>query len=141
MASRDFSDPLLVAVMKALRADAAVSAIVGPRVRDYVDTDEKWPFLRIDPIDSEPFEASGWVGSECTITVHAFVKGESSTKAIQSLDALIVAALDEAELPVAAGALLSLDHRRTNVLPDVQGPGSWHGIIRFTATIVAATAA
>jgi hypothetical protein len=141
MASRDFSDPLLVAVMKALRADTAVKAIVGVRVRDYIDDKETWPFLRIDPIASEPFEASGWVGSECAVTIHAFVKGESSTKAIQALDALIVTALDEAELPVTAGALLSLDHRRTNVIPDVQGPGSWHGIVQFAATIVAATAA
>jgi hypothetical protein len=141
MASRDFSDQLMVAVMRALRADTAVKVIVGTRVRDYVDAEEKWPFLRIDPIDSTPFEASGWVGSECAVTVHAFVRGEESTKAIQTLDALIVAALDEVELPLSAGNLLSLDHRRTTVIPDIKGPGSWHGIVRFEATIVAATAA
>lgn len=141
MASRDFSDPLMLAVMRALRDNTAVKAIVGGRVRDYVEAMETWPFLRIDPIDSAPFEASGWVGSQCAVTVHAFVKDEPSTKTIQTLDALIVAALDEADLPLSAGSLLSLDHRRTNVIPDVEGPGSWHGIVRFEATIVAATAA
>lgn len=138
MASRDFAEPLIVAVMKALRGSAPVAAIVSDRVRDYVNVDETWPFLRIDPIDIEPFEASGWVGSECAVTVHAFVKGEKSTKAIQTLDAAIVAALDEAELPLTAGALLSLNHRRTNVVADVEGPSSWHGIVRFEATIVEA---
>lgn len=138
MAGRDFSEPLTVAVMKALRAAPPVVAIVADRVRDYVNVDETWPFLRIDPIDVEPFEASGSVGSECAVTVHAFVKGEKSTKAIQTLDAAIVTPLDEVDLPLTAGTLLSLNHRRTNVVADVEGPSSWHGIVRFEATIVEA---
>lgn len=139
MAGRDFSDALLSAVMLALVTDPSVSAIVGASVRDYVDAEEQWPFLRVDPIAAEAFEASGWVGSECSVTVHAFAEGGRSTKPIQDLDAAIVAALDEAELPLdGGGTLLSLDHRNTIVIADEAGPDHWHGVVRFSATVVEA---
>lgn len=137
MASRDFSEPLTKAAMTALLADDGVAAIVQGRVRDYVEAKPTWPFLRLDPLEAAPFEASGWVGSDHTLTVHAYARGERGTGAVQTLAAAVVSALDEADLSLDAGNLLSLDHRRTLVLPDVAGPASWHAVITFAATVAA----
>lgn len=136
MASKDFSDPLTSAAMLALAQNPGVSAIVGNRVWDYVETRPTWPFLRLDPVTVAPWEASCWVGMEADLVVHGFVRGDRSTRGIQRLNAAVVAALDEAELTLSEGILLGLDHRGSTTGPDTEEPASWHGIVRFRALVV-----
>ncbi|MGE7415441.1 DUF3168 domain-containing protein [Methylobacterium tarhaniae] len=139
MASRDFSDALTSAAMLALANDPGVVAIVGDRVRDYVETKPQWPFLRLDPVTVTPWEASCWVGMEADLVVHSFVRADRSTRGVQRLNAAVVAALDEAALPLSEGVLLGLDHRGSTTGPDTAEPASWHGIVRFRALVVEVT--
>ena len=139
MASRDFSDPLTSAAMKALADDPGVAAIVGDRVRDYVEAKPQWPFLRLDPVTVIPWEASCWVGMEAELVIHSFVRADRSSRGVQRLNAAVVKALDEAALPLAEGILLGLDHRGSTTGPDAESPADWHGIIRFRALVVEVT--
>lgn len=139
MASRDFSDALTSAAMLALVKDAGVKAIVGDRVRDYVEAKPQWPFLRLDPVTVTPWEASCWVGMEADLVVHSFARANRTSSGIQRLNAAVVAALDEASLPLSEGILLGLDHRGSTTGPDADQPADWHGVIRFRALVVEVT--
>jgi hypothetical protein len=136
MASRDFSDALTSAAMLALAQNPGVAAIVKGRVRDYVEAKPTWPFLRLDPPTVLPWEASCWVGMEAELVVHSFVRADRSSRGVQRLNAAIVAALDEAALPLSEGVLIGLDHRSSTTGPDAEQPADWHGIVRFRALVV-----
>ncbi|WP_018263719.1 DUF3168 domain-containing protein [Methylobacterium sp. WSM2598] len=137
MASLDLGEPLGQAVMARLAADPALCALVQGRVRDYVRASEDWPFLRLDPVETRPYEAEGWVGCTCRITLHAFARGERGTSAIQRLAAAAAAALDEADLRLSRGRLLWIAHERSLYVPEPQGPASWHAVLRFSAVAAA----
>jgi len=133
MAGLDLSPQLLRAVRTRLLADPALRPLVGTRVREAVSAREEWPFLRVDPPEVGPYEAQGWRGCTCRLTVHAFLRGARDLRPVQELLAAIAAALDEADLTLTHGELLWLSHERSLVLPEPLGPGSWHGIARFGA--------
>ncbi|KMO28721.1 DUF3168 domain-containing protein [Methylobacterium aquaticum] len=133
MAGLDLSSHLLRAVRTPLLADPALRPLVGDRVREAVSTREEWPFLRVDPPEVGPYEAQGWRGCACRLTVHAFLRGARDLRPVQELLAAVAAALDEADLALGRGELLWLSHERSLVLPEPLGPGSWHGVARFGA--------
>ncbi|MEH3144423.1 MAG: DUF3168 domain-containing protein [Methylobacterium frigidaeris] len=133
MPGLDLADPLARAVLARLAADPDLRALVQGRVRDVVSARETWPFLRLDPPETAPFEAEGWTGCTCRLSVHAFARGERDGGAIRRLLAAASAALDEADLALERGELLWLAHERSLVLAEPQGPASWHGVARFTA--------
>ena len=133
MAGLDLGQPVASALLAHLRTDPALGALVGERVRDYVRASEEWPFLRLDPVETAPYEAEGWIGCTCRITLHAFVRGERSAGAIQRLAAVATARLDEADLALSRGLLLWIAHERSLFVPDPQGPASWHAVLRFAA--------
>lgn len=133
MAVVDLSPHLLRAVRTRLLADPSLRPLVGDRVREAVSAREEWPFLRVDPPEVGPYEAQGWRGCACRLTVHAFLRGARDLRPMQDLLAAVATALDEADLPLSRGELLWLAHERSLVLPEPLGPGSWHGIARFGA--------
>ncbi|GJD52403.1 hypothetical protein OPKNFCMD_5168 [Methylobacterium crusticola] len=133
MASLDLGPFVARAALARLAADPALRVLVGGRVRDAVPAREDGPFLRLDPVEASPYEASGWRGCACRLTVHAFVRGARSADPIQRLAAAVTAALDEADLALERGTLLWIAHERSLMLPEPQGPGSWHAVVRFTA--------
>ncbi|MGY2049590.1 DUF3168 domain-containing protein [Methylobacterium sp. JK268] len=137
MASLDLGEPLGHAVLARLAADPDLHALVHGRVRDYVRAAEDWPFLRLDPVETSPYEAEGWVGCTGRITLHAFARGERGIAAIQRLAAATVAALDEADLVLSRGTLLWIAHERSLYVPEPQGPASWHAVLRFSAVAAA----
>ena len=137
MASLDLGEPVGHAVLARLATDPDLRTLIHGRVRDYVRAGEDWPFLRLDPVETTPYEAEGWTGCTCRITVHAFARGERGTTAIQRLAAAAAAALDEADLTLSRGRLLWIAHERSLYVPEPQGPASWHGILRFTAVAIA----
>lgn len=139
MAGLDLSPGLLRAVQERLLADPALRALVGDRVREVAGAREEWPFLRVDPPEVGPYEAQGWRGCTCRLTVHAFLRGARSLGPVQELLAAVAAALDEADLALPRGELLWLSHERSLVLPEPLGPGSWHGVARFGAVAAETT--
>ncbi len=139
MAGIDLSPHLLQAVRTRLLADPALRPLVGDRVREAASAREEWPFLRVDPPEVSPYEAQGWRGCACRLTIHAFLRDARDLRPVQELLAAVAGALDEADLALARGELLWLSHERSLVLPDPLGPGSWHGVARFAAVAAEAS--
>ena len=137
MSGRDLSGPLRRAMIATLQADPGVAAQVGTRVYDYVSTAPAYPFLRCTTVIASPWEATGGVrGSLVQLQVDAFTKGYGRASA-EPLAAAVVAALDEADLALPEGFLLSLQWRQTRMLDDPAEQGVVHGVIEFE-TIAAA---
>jgi hypothetical protein len=131
------------AVLAALRADATVTAIVPvERIVDYVTDSMTWPFIRVGTAVVEPYEATGVVGGDVTFTVHGFARGFSGapnatvkTKGptdCETLARAIVLCLDEAELTLDDGYLLSMSCQSSQVIPDIQ-KDSYHAVVEFDA--------
>ncbi|TSD85622.1 DUF3168 domain-containing protein [Mycobacterium sp. KBS0706] len=137
MSGRDLSGPLRRAMIATLQADPGVAAQVGTRVYDYVSTAPAYPFLRCTTVIASPWEATGGVrGSLVRLQVDAFTKGYGRASA-EPLAAAVVAALDEADLALPEGFLVSLQWRQTRMLDDPAEQGVVHGVIEFE-TIAAA---
>lgn len=131
MSGRDLSGPLRRAAVAALLADPGVAALAGTRVYDYVPAAPAFPFLRCSTAITQPWEATGEVhGSLIRLQVDAFTKGYGHASA-EPLAAAVVAALDEADLALSEGVLLSLQWRQTRLLDDPAEQGVTHGVIEF----------
>ncbi len=89
MAGLDLSPQLLRAVRARLLADPALRPLVGDRVREVVSAREEWPFLRVDPPEVGPYEAQGWRGCACRLTIHAFLRGARGLGPVQELLAAV----------------------------------------------------
>ncbi|WP_225768509.1 DUF3168 domain-containing protein [Inquilinus sp. Marseille-Q2685] len=133
MSGRDLSGPLRRAVVAALQADPGVAALAGGRVYDHVPAAPAYPFLRCTTTIASPWEATGSVqGSLIRLQVDAFAKGYGRASA-EPLAAATVAALDEADLAVPDGSLVSLQWRQTRMLDDPAEQGVVHAVIEFDA--------
>lgn len=137
MSGRDLSGPLRRAVVATLQADPGVAAQVGTRVYDYVPAAPAYPFLRCTTMIASPWEATGGVrGSLVRLQIDAFTKGYGQVSA-EPLAAAVVAALDEADLALPEGFLLSLQWRQTRMLDDPAEQGVTHGVIEFESIVAA----
>lgn len=131
MSGRDLSGPLRRAVIAALLADPGVAAVAGTRIYDHVPAAPAYPFLRCTTAITSPWEATGGVrGSLVRLQVDSFTKGHGRAAA-EPLAAAVAAALDEAELALPEGFLVSLQWRQTRLLDDPAEQGVTHGVIEF----------
>ncbi|MGK9234526.1 DUF3168 domain-containing protein [Inquilinus limosus] len=131
MSGRDLSGPLRRAVTAALQADPGVAVLAGGRVYDYASAAPAYPFLRCAAVIAQPWEATGGVrGSLIRLQVDSFTKGYGRASA-EPLAAAVVAALDEADLALPDGFLVSLQWRQTRLLDDPAEQGVVHGVIEF----------
>lgn len=131
MSGRDLSGPLRRAAVAALQADPDVAALVGSRVYDYVPATPAFPFLRCSTAITQPWEATGDVhGSLIRLQVDIFTKGYGHATA-EPLAAAVVAMMDEADLALPEGFLMSLQWRQTRLLDDPAEQGVTHGVIEF----------
>ena len=131
MSGRDLSGPLRNGAVAALLADPGVAALVGSRVYDYVPAAPTFPFLRCSTVTTQPWEATGDVhGSLIRLQVDAFAKDYGRATA-ELLVAAVVAALDEADLALPEGYLLSLQWLQTRLLDDPAEQGVTHGVAEF----------
>lgn len=131
MSGRDLSGPLRRAVVAALQGDPGVAAAVGTRIYDYVPAAPAYPFLRCTTAIVSPWEATGAVqGSLVRLQVDAFTKGYGRGSA-EPLATAVAAALDEADLALPEGFLVSLQWRQTRLLDDPAEQGVTHGVIEF----------
>lgn len=115
--------PLQDAIVAALKADPAVSAIVADRVYDFPPTGPNGPtkpYVTFGPFQMLPEHADCLDGGETFITLDAWAAGPS-TAGVKLLGAAIVAALDEAELTLDGNRLVGLALEQTNYLREPDG--------------------
>ena len=131
MSGRDLSGPLRNVVVAALLADPGITALVGSRVYDYVPAAPAYPFLRCITTIALPWEATGGVrGSLIRLQVDTFTKGYGHDSA-EPLAAAVAAALDEVDLPLSQGSVVSLRWLQSKLLDDPAEQGVVHGVIEF----------
>lgn len=132
----DHANELRRAIIAKLKADLTVAGIVGTRVKDAVEQNPTWPFIRYGLPVSRPYGTSCGDGSEHDVTLHAFARGPG-TDSITALTRAIVACLDDADLTVTGVAKnYGVDWIDTRVMPDGDEPNDHHGVIRFSATLL-----
>ena len=135
MSGTDLSLLLRQSLVVALRADTGLEAIVGARVYgENAPASPQWPFIRVEIVTTEPYEATCYDGSASRVNIHAFAAGPS-TDAIGALRKAIVDAL-KADVAVTGASMLSLDWRNTNTIPDGDSTAGWHAIIAYDARVV-----
>jgi len=131
----DHSREVRAAIVKKLLATSAVTDITSTRVRGMKSAAaETWPFIRIGGPIASPWQSSCGVGSETSITIHAFAKGPDENSCQLLAEAIVDALSDDTlPLPEATGntiGLVSLDWRQTIYLDEPDEDG-FHAAIRF----------
>lgn len=113
-------------------ASPGVTAILADRFYGQrVPANTVWPYAKTGVPVTEPFEATGWGGSDTDFTIHAFARGPDEA-ACAALAAAIVDAIADDDLPLEGGiGLVSLDWRGTQIISDGGESADYHAIIRF----------
>jgi hypothetical protein len=90
--------PLQKAIVAALKADAAVNALVAGRIYDGVPANAVKPYVSFGPFQVLPEQGDCLDGADATIQLDGWSNKQGSTVEAKQLGAAIAAALDEATL-------------------------------------------
>lgn len=138
--AQDTSLPLRRAVVRTLRADTELIAIV-PADQNYgmrSPASPPFPFTRYGSPDAIPLRAQCLDGANVGFTVHSFSAAEFEDECA-SINAKLVAALDGRTLDLAVDAgfptKAHLVWTGSQILPDAGDASLWHGVNRFEAAI------
>ncbi len=130
------ADPVFdmqVAIVAALKADAAVAAIVGSRVED--GRPSAYPAITIGPSDYVPLDLGCISAREFSLQIDCWVR-DSSTRfnPLYALTGAVKAALHDVRLPLATHALANLLVAQVRHLRDPDGL-TLHGVISLDALL------
>ena len=122
---------LRVAVVTALKADAALTAITGLQVvtkaRAGVTT---LPYIKVAAIAGRLFDTKSSDGFAGTVEIHTYSTRRGTTAGVEHLQNLICDALDGAALSVTGHALITLHNEFATSFEDSDGE-SFQGVQRF----------
>lgn len=135
----DASYDLEVVVIAALRADEAVSAIVGARIYDRVPSSPAQisPYISMGPSDASQDDADCIEAEEITFQVDCWSWGDGEafgSAEVRQLSGAVKRCLHDAELALSENALVTLDHRITRVMRDPDGVTN-HAAMTFSAFV------
>lgn len=136
----DYSLALRRAVLKALKADAGVVAIIpaGSLYPSVVPTARTFPFGRYGAPQTTPFRLSGLSASSHRFTYHTFVNSlPTRTAEDRAYDVAnsIQEALEGRNLPLEGGMHATVSWLGSNCLIDRDEPTNWHAVINFAADV------
>lgn len=135
----DASYELQIAIVSALKSDAAVRALVGDRVYDDVPRSvdgkvtARFPFISFGPEQTLPDGYDCQDGSEITIQLDAWSRAVGFPE-VKKIAAAVRKALHDADLAVEENALVSIEFDGRRVLRDPDGKTS-HAVITFRAVV------
>lgn len=134
-------DPILEiqgAIIARLRSFPAVTAIVSARSYDIPPRDDNTgqvvatlPYVSIGPTNYQDEEIDCITGGEVMIQIDAW-SGYSGRTEVRTMAHAVRQALDDYDLPVAANAVVSFRHWRTDYLDE---GAIQHASIRFTGIV------
>lgn len=127
-------DPALAvqkAVVAALRANAAVSAIVGARVFDQPPQGAEFPYVELGDIQTIGRPTDRLLPSEVYVTLHTWSRAVGKVETRRVMGA-IRDALDEAALALEGHALDVLQYETGHATDDPDGLTK-HGVMTFRA--------
>lgn len=144
--AKDTSHYLSRAIIKALKENPEITALVGSRVYPIqVPANPAWPYISMGVPIVSPFRATCMDGATQDFAIHAFAKtnttrsGENRVAEISNTLAVFLDGPDGSgmhlELDTPYPAYANLSWNQTQIIQDAEA-GSFHGIIQFSATIV-----
>lgn len=128
-----------VALIEALKADGALTAIVGQRIYpSKTPTPIEWPFIRIDGLTSAPFRADGGSGGDVDGNINCFVKVTVGTPdpeaACSIINAHVVRIVDALEHVALEDNLdMAVATTSAQIIPDFAEADAFHGLVSFEA--------
>lgn len=136
--ARDTSLPLRQAIVRTLRADTGLTAIV-PVSQNYgmrSPADPPFPFTRYGSPDAVPLRAQCLDGVTIGFTVHSFSKSDYEDECAR-INAAVAQSLDGLTIGLDAGfpAKAHIAWLGSQIIADSDDASVWHGINRFEASI------
>jgi hypothetical protein len=134
---------LAAAIIARLKADAATSAFVGPRVYDRPPDSPSGgstlqsPYISLGPSDALTDDADCIDGLEITMQIDCWSWGSNEafgSAQVRKLAGAVRACLHEAEFPLTTNALASLRHRITRYQRESDGATN-RAIVSITAFV------
>jgi|SRR5215207_3940024 len=119
------------AIVARLRADSAVTAIVGQRIYDQPPTAPTFPYITLGSDQTIPDRADCYDGSEVTIQVDVWSRGVGFPESKRIAEA-VRASLNDAPLVLTGHTLVDLYETDTRSLRDPDGATS-HAALTFRA--------
>lgn len=122
-----------------LRADAALTAIVGQRIYlGKLPHTRAFPFVTVPLPASEPRRYDGGPGgADLSGLVHCFTAPSAALpgaeKAAATINAHVVRILREVDTLIVDGAALSITAGQAQVMRDPHEADGWHGVVRYQA--------
>lgn len=132
--AKDHSLPLRQAILTALNANGAITAIVGARCYgEKPPSKPVWPFIKCGTIVGGPFDATCLSGMEAIFNVSGFATGPDGGNAY-ALGLAIQQALDGIELTLTGGAhSVSVDWTSSEILRDPHEADGYYSVVSFRA--------
>lgn len=119
------------AVVTALGASSALTAIVGDRVYDAPPRNAAFPYVSFGQVSVADWSTGTETGAEHQLVLDAWSRAAGKRECHAILDA-IDTALNDAALTLAGNALVNLRFQFADVRRDPDGI-TFHGVIRFRA--------
>lgn len=127
----DASYEVQKAIVKALKDDAALTALINKRVYDPVPPGATFPYVSIGDDVIVPDEGDGYEGCDVTVTLHAWSR-EQGYGEIKKIDAAVQQAIRGATFNLTGFRLVDKLFETTRTLRDPDGLTN-HGVVTFRA--------
>ncbi|WP_426229293.1 DUF3168 domain-containing protein [Pararhizobium sp. DWP3-4] len=137
--TEDVSHELQVAIVKCLKDDAVVVALIGDRVFDRVERDTAgevtatFPYVSFGPEQEIPEDADCMDASEIFLQIDAWSR-DPGYREVRRIAKALKQALDETRLPLADNALVYFAYAGRRILRDPDGLTS-HAALTFRAGV------
>lgn len=141
----DYSLPVRRAILPAMKADAALTALIPAKsiYPSIVPSSRTFPFTRYGVPIAAPFRASGLNSSAVSVTIHVFtlpkkqgaVVLDTAEDQCWKMTAAVKAALDGRVLPLEGGMHATLSWTGSNSLIDGDEADAWHGVVNLLAEV------
>lgn len=119
------------AIVTKLKADSAISALVGTRVYDIPPPSPTFPYISIGPDNTLPSRADCYDGKEIHQQIDVWSRQPNSREATQIIEAA-TSALNDAALSLPGFRLVDIYFERAQTLRDPDGLTS-HGVLLIQA--------
>lgn len=127
--SGDATSAVHTALITALKANSAVSALVAGRVFEWAQESEPYPQIAIGDYVSEPWDTDSAVGTDLEITVHTWATGDNGRIVARQIGEAVSTRLHRNALAVTDFTVVTIQRTVATVVRDDANMA--HGIFRF----------
>lgn len=126
--------PLRKAMIAALKGSPQVAAFAGDRVFTYVPAKPQYPYVRFEQPSAIPYENNCGPGSDIRGYISGFIaRDPTNLDNAEQFGNAAIAALDDQDLALDTGAVISLSVDGFQVLEDQGDQSLLHWVLRYTA--------